>query len=356
MSRLVKGRSIKSGLPPGSLVHIGEKKRDNTRITVFVYDENHTEVIDLGKAGNLASISKIPGNKWINVDGIHQIDEMEKIGKIFNLHPLVMEDILNTEQRPKLEDYSDYIYIVVKMIYYESINSSANELITEQVSIITGKDYVLTFQENEGDVFGSLRERLKTGTGRLHNAGSDYLAYALLDAIVDNYFIVMEKLGEKIEIADAPLVKPSPDTLQVIHQLKRALLYLHKAVWPLREVLGSLERGDSALVKDSTVVYIRDVYDHVIQIMDTIETYRDIISGMLEIYLSGISNRMNEVMKVLTIISTLFIPLTFVVGIYGMNFKYMPELNKAWGYPAVLFLMVVIVLVMVYYFKKKKWI
>jgi magnesium transporter len=225
----------------------------------------------------------------------------------------------------------------------------------EQVSLILGPNYVISFQEGE-DVFEPLRERIKSGKGRIRKMGADYLAYALLDSIVDNYFAVLEKLGEAVEFLEEKLVTdPTRDTLHAIHNLKREMIFLRRSVWPLREVLGSLERGESPLVKDSTEVFFRDVYDHTIQVIDTIETFRDMLSGMLDIYLSSISNRLNEVMKVLTIIATLFIPLTFLVGVYGMNFKYMPELGLRWAYPVLWAIMVGTAVAMLIYFRKKRW-
>lgn len=290
---------------------------------------------------------------WINVDGIHQTEVIEKLGKQFGLHPLVLEDIVNTEQRPKMEDYGDYLYIVLKMIY---LNNQADLIMSEQVSLVLGKDLVISFQERAGDVFEPIRERFRTAKGRIRQFGADYLAYALLDAIVDGYFAILEKTGERIEVVEQKVaVDPKPKTLQLIHQLKSDMVFLRKSIWPLREVLCGLQRNESSLIQGSTAVYLRDVYDHTIRVAESIESYREMVSGLLDIYLSSVSNRMNEVMKVLTVIATIFIPLTFVAGIYGMNFKYMPELEWHWAYFAVLGVMAVIGLVMVYYFRKKKW-
>jgi magnesium transporter len=270
------------------------------------------------------------------------------------LHPLVLEDILTTDQRPKMEDYDEYLYIVLRMLYYNDDHD--DEVTTEQMSLILGMNFVLSFQERESDIFTPIIERMRNGKGRLRRMGADYLAYALMDSIVDHYFVILEKLGEKIEyLEDQLVVQATPATLQQIHGLKREMIFLRKSVWPLREVVGRMERGGSPLIRESTLVYLRDIYDHTIQVMDTIETFRDILSGMLDIYLSSISNRMNAVMKVLTVIATIFMPLTFIAGVYGMNFKYMPELEWHWGYPAIWGLMVTIALFMLYFFKKKKW-
>lgn len=280
-------------------------------------------------------------------------DVIEKLGKCFNVHPLTLEDILNTEQRPKAEDFDDYIFIVSKMLYYDEKEHLVR---SEQVSIILGPNFLISFQEVEGDVFNSVRERLRKGKGRIRKAASDYLAYALIDAIVDHYFIILENFGEKIESLEDQLVTaPTQETLQSIHNMKREMILFRKQVWPLRELIAKLTKGETPLINESTHVYLRDVYDHTIQIIDTIESFRDILSGMLDIYLSTISNRMNEVMKVLTIIATIFIPLTFIAGIYGMNFKFMPELEWHWGYFLALLVMGIIALVMVFYFWKKEW-
>jgi len=291
---------------------------------------------------------------WLNIDGVHLPEIIEQVGKSFGLHPLVAEDIASTGQRPKMEDFDDYIFVVLRMLRFDG---EENETKTEQMSIILGNNFVISFQEREGDVFDHIRERLRNNKGRIRKLGADYLAYSLIDAIVDNYFIILEKLGEAIEeIEDKLVTNPSSDTLQTIHDLKREMIFLRKSVWPLREVINRLERSESPLINKSTYVYMRDVYDHTIQVIDAVETFRDLLSGMLDIYLSSISNRMNEVMKVLTVIATIFIPLTFVAGIYGMNFKYMPELDQAWSYPTVLLLMLVVALLMVVYFRRKKWI
>jgi magnesium transporter len=353
MQKLIKKRSRKAGLPPGTLVHIGEKKADTPKITVMDYDETHFQEKEIKTIEECFILKDTPTVTWINIDGLHQVEILEKLGGCYGFHPLVLEDILNTDQRPKVEDYGEYIYIVLKML---DQNNKSNEILTEQISLILGPNFVISFQEREGDVFGPIRERIRTGKGRIRKMGADYLAYALLDSIVDNYFFIMEKLGEKIEFLEEEVVKqPIPETLQTIHHLKREMIFFRKAVWPLREVIGSLERGELPLVKETTRIYLRDVYDHTIQVIDTIETFRDMVSGMLDIYLSSVSNRLNAVMKVLTIIATIFMPLTFIAGIYGMNFKYMPELEWRWGYPAVWFGVVLIGVSMLIYFKRKKW-
>jgi magnesium transporter len=290
---------------------------------------------------------------WLNVDGSHQVAVLEEIGNRLDIHPLIMEDILDTSQRPKMEDFGRYLFIELNMLLWDEDQS---EVQAEQVSLILGGNYVITFQELEKDVFDPVRKRIREGVGRMTHSGADYLAYALVDAIVDHYFIVLENLGEQIEFLEDELVTdPDPGTLQSIHELKRELIFLRKSVWPLREVIGVLVRGESPLFQKSSLVYLRDVYDHTIQIIDTVETFRDMVSGMLDIYLSSISNRMNEVMKVLTIIATVFIPLSFIVGVYGMNFKYMPELEWKWGYFGVWGVILLVVVGMLTYFRRKRW-
>jgi len=317
MSGRIK-RSKKAGLPPGTLVHIGKKKTEKVKITVIDYDEKNFWEKDVKTVEECFPFKDKPTVTWINIDGIHDVEIIEKIGKHFGVHPLLLEDIMNSEQRPKMEDFEEYIFIVLKMLRYDE---KQDEIKSEQVSLILGSNFIVSFQEMEGDVFNLVRERIR-------KMKADYLAYTLIDAVIDNYFIILEKTGEKIEDMEDELVtNPTPGTLQTIHNLKREMIFLRKSVWPLREVINGMQKAESPLIKESTGIYLRDVYDHTIQVIDTIETFRDMISGMLDIYLSSISNKMNEVMKVLTIIATIFIPLTFVAGLYGMNFKYMPELE-----------------------------
>ncbi len=359
MGRSIKKGRLKPGLPPGALVHVGERKEGRAKITLIDYDEAGVREKELRNIEESFPFKDLPSVTWINIDGLHETGIIEKIGKHFEVHPLVLEDILTTDQRPKMEDFEKYTFIVLKMIRYDE---GKNEITSEQISIILGMNYVISFQELEGDTFDHIRDWIRTGKGRLRRMGSDYLSYALLDSIVDHYFTVLERLGEKIEeMEDVVLGDPTPESLQTIHALKREMTQMRKSVWPLREVVNRLERSESPLIQDSTKPYLRDVYDHTIQVIDTIETYRDLLSGLLDLYLSSISNRMNEVMKVLTIIATIFIPLTFIAGIYGMNFSpsasrwNMPELNWRFGYPAVLFLMLLIGFSMTLYFRRKKW-
>lgn len=359
MSRFIKRSSKMQGLPPGSLVHIGEQKTEKVKITIIDYHASTFEEKVVENVEECFAFKRKPTITWINVDGLHKIEVIEKLGTCFDVHPLVLEDILNTDQRPKAEDFDSYIFLVLKMLYF---SEKHREIHSEQVSLILGKNFVISFQESIGDVFDAVRERLRTGKGRIRKMGPDYLTYALIDAIVDNYFIILETIGEKVESIEENLVSnPVPETLQQIYNLKQEMIHLRKSVWPLREVINSLLRQESTLIKKSTYIYLRDLYDHTIQVIDTIETFRDMISGMLDIYMSSISNKMNEVMKVLTIFAAIFIPLTFVAGVYGMNFNpgispfNMPELEWYFGYPFALFLLVGVAITMLVYFKRKKW-
>jgi magnesium transporter len=354
MPRLVMRRAKqKVGLVPGTLVHVGERKIEKVRIRIIDYDETQLEEKEVKTVEECFPFKDKPTISWINIDGLHDVEVVEKIGKQFGLHPLILEDIVHTGQRPKLEDFGDHIFIVLKMLYY---NKEKGELEAEQVSLIFGENFVISFQERVGDIFEPLRERIRKGKGRVRKAGADYLAYALLDSIVDNYFVILEQLGETIEDTEQELaIDPTVATLQTIRAFKKEMIFLRKSIWPLREVVNSLERGESSLIHESTGIYLRDVYDHTIQIIDTVESYRDMLSGMLDVYLSIISNRMNEVMKVLTIFAAIFIPLTFVAGVYGMNFGFMPELGWRWGYFGVLLIMAIVAAVMIVYFKRKRW-
>jgi magnesium transporter len=354
MPRLVRRKSKqKAGLVPGTLVYTGEKKVGKVRIRIIDYDETKLEEKEAETVEECFPFKDKPTVTWINIDGLHDLELIEKIGRQFGLHPLVLEDIVNTGQRPKLEDFEDHVFVVLKMLYYDQ---EKNELEAEQISLIFGQNFVISFQERVGDIFDPIRERIRTSKGRVRKAGADYLAYALIDSIVDNYFVILEQLGERIEDAEQELaVNPTLETLQTIRTFKKEMIFLRKSIWPLREVVNALERGESSLVNESTLIYLRDVYDHTIQIIDTVESYRDMLSGMLDVYLSSISNRMNEVMKVLTIFASIFIPLTFVAGIYGMNFAFMPELGWRWGYFGILLVMAVVAVALIVYFKRRRW-
>ncbi len=353
MRKLTKKSTKKAGLPSETLVYTGEKKDEQIKVHIIDYDEANFIEQELTEVEACIPYKNKPTVTWVNVDGVHNVPLLEKLGDCFGLHRLVMEDILNTDQRPKMEDFGEYLYIVFKML-----SSGKNgDIVTEQISLILGANFVISFQEGiEGDVFNLIRERLRNGKGRIRKMGADYLAYSLLDAVVDNYFVVLEKFGDKIESIETELIEnPTQKTVQKIYQLKREMIFLHNVVWPLREVVGGMGKNESLLIKASTAPYLRDVYDHVIHIIDSVDIYREMLSSMLDMYLSSVSNRLNEVMKVLTVISLIFMPLTFLAGVYGMNFKYMPELEWRYGYFASLLLMLGIAVLMFFYFKRKKW-
>ncbi len=349
--KLVQKRSRKTGLPPGTLVHIGDKRSETVTVNTFRYAGTSCEERQVDQLDALVPPSE-ESVMWANVSGVHKVEVLETLGKQFGLHPLLLEDIANTDQRPKLDDYETYFFLVLKML---TLNERQDVLV-EQVSLVLSRNVVLSFQENGNDVFQPVRERLKAGKGRLRQSGADYLFYALVDAVVDQYFAVLESVGEKIEALQQVVVAdPKPETLKEIHALKRQLLFLRRAVWPLRDVMNNLSRSECPFLQHTTKVFFRDVYDHVVQIVDTIETLREMVSASLDIYLSSVSYRLNAVMRVLTVITTIFMPLSFIASIYGMNFEHMPELRAEWGYPVVLAVMATVGVGMLLLFKNKRW-
>lgn len=350
----IKNRSKKAGLAPGTLIHMGRAKAGATKVELVQYDQGHLEKRQVASLDECLIRQDAPTVSWVNVEGLSDLEVLRHFGSCYGIHPLVLEDILATDQRPKAADYGDYLYVVLKMI---DLDEAKGEIKSEQVSLVLGRNYLISFQEGlEGDVFEQVRGRLENEKARLRAMGADFLLHALLDVIVDHYFTVLEKLADRIEdVEDEVVEHPTPATVHSIYNLKRQMLFLHKAVWPLREVVSGLQRRDSQLIDDTTVIYLRDLYDHIVQVLDTLETLRETLSGMLDVYLSSVSNRLNEVMKVLTIIATIFMPLAFVVGWYGMNFKNMPELEWRLGYPMVFVLCLAIAGGMLVYFRKKRW-
>ena len=353
MARLVRRMPRKVGLPPGTLVPVGGETTGEACITLIDFTEAGFEERRPDTVEEVFEYKGKPSVSWINIDSVQHIDIIKSIGEHFGLHPLVLEDIAHPGQRPKMEDFGDYIYMVLTMLRPDEHTES---LIVEQVSLVLGSDYVISFQEMPGDVFEPIRERIRAAKGRVRQMGADYLAYALIDAIVDNYFTILEWFADNTDQIEEDLISaPTTEMLESIHMLKKEILAVKKSVWPLRELINGLTRGESSLIEQGTVIYLRDVYDHTIQVIDTVEALREMISGMRDTYLSSVSNRMNEVMKVLTIIATIFIPITFVAGIYGMNFAFMPELGLRWGYFGALGLMGAIGIAMVIYFRRKGW-
>lgn len=347
-------RRLKAGTSPGTPIFIGEQRLEQVQITAQSYAAEAFEELGIITLGELSRCRKPDRVTWINVNGLHDAQAIEAIGTQFGLHPLTIEDILNTNQRPKIEEYDRLLYLVLKVV---TPNQSPGEIETEQLSLVLGEDFVLSFQERDSGVLESVRTRLRNGRGKIRQRGPDYLAYALMDAVIDQYFVTLEQLGEYVEeLEDTVTMMPERRHIADIHRLKRNMLTLRRASWPLREELARLEKDDSGLVADGTRIYLRDLYDHTIQIIDSIETNRDILSGMHDIYLSGISNRMTEIMKVLTLIATIFIPLTFIAGVYGMNFEHMPELNWRWGYFIILGCMAALAGGMLAWFRLRRWI
>jgi magnesium transporter len=339
------------GAPPGTLFYNGEERDGHVKITLIEYNETDYFEAEYTELSECLSHVKPNMVKWINVEGLHQPELVETIGKVYNIHPLTMEDIVHVDQRPKFEDYEHYVVAIMKMISY------TNEVNSEQLSIVLLENTVLSFQEpHNGDAFDIIRLRLRQGKGRVRKLGSDYLAYALMDAVVDCYFTVIEKIGDKIEEIEEDIIDNSDKkSLLELYHLKREMIYLRKQVWPMRDMINNMIRSETVLINPTSDIYLRDLSDHVTRIIDTVETYRDLLSGIMDIYLSTNANRMNEVMKVLTIMSSIFIPITFIVGVYGMNFENMPELKSQNGYFITWGVMLSVILGLMIYFKRKKW-
>ena len=352
MKKKTAGISSKSGLPPGTPVYTGERAPEETEITLIHYDEDGFQEKQGADISDFRELTGKEGKKWIIVTGLAGSALVNEICEISGIHPLTTEDILSTHQRPKLESFDSYLYLVIKVILPEDKRG----FYSEQASIILFKDTVLTFLEYDDSIFYPLKKRLESSKGRIRKNDADYLLYAVIDSVVDKYFEIFEITGERLEeIEEAVIISPEPEILEEIYSVRRDLIWLRKSIWPLRDVVAELSRGEYDLIGGNTELFLRDVQDHLAQISETIETYRDLAAGLLDLYLSGVSNRMNEVMKVLTIIATIFIPLTFVAGLYGMNFSHMPELEHPLAYPAVLVLMAAMAVAMVIYFRKKRW-
>ncbi|MBF0452197.1 MAG: magnesium/cobalt transporter CorA [Candidatus Magnetomorum sp.] len=346
--------STKSGLPPGSLIYVGDDNALPTIISKIHYNIDRyleDDTIDLTQKDELLRDPSVV--TWMNVCGLKDINTIQKIGENLNIHPLTLEDILNTHQRSKVEIFDDYIYVVLKKI---TNISDTLQVEYDQLSIIIGQNYVVTFEENKDNSFHKIKARIEKGTGQIRKLGSDYLAYALIDSIVDHYFTLQESIDDYIEdLEDELLFSPSPDTLNSIHHLKREMIYLRKAIFSISELMSVILREESSLITTPVKLYFRDVLDHSLRLHESVDTYRELISGMLNIYLSVLSNKTNEIMRILTVFASIFIPLTFVAGIYGMNFDYMPELHWKWSYPTLWVLFVSIILMLCVFFKRKKW-
>ena len=344
----------KSGLAPGSLVFTGLQKMANVDISVFHYSVDYFEESNPKSIAEVIElIQSFKGVTWINIDGLHDENTIEKICTYLDIHKLSMEDILSLGQRPKLEEYKDYVQAVIKIL---SLDSTEETIDYEQLSFILKNNILVTFQERTGDVFDSVRNRIREATGNVRKRGADYLLYALLDSVVDHYFTVLESFSEKLEDLETDLLNsPDKSTLNKLYGLRRETLLLRRTIFPLREMIGRFEKLEEPLISNNIKVFIRDLYDHTIKVIETIEVLRDMSSGLLDLYMNSTSNKMNEIMKVLTIMTSIFIPLTFIAGVYGMNFKYMPELEYRYGYFAILGVMVIVVIAMLIYLKRRKW-
>ncbi|MBX7093917.1 MAG: magnesium/cobalt transporter CorA [Flavobacteriales bacterium] len=343
----------KLGQPSGSLIHMGREQGHDVEISVMDYNEEFFKEFKVEKPEELKHCLSSKIISWINVDGIHDPDTIQAIGEQFNLHPLLLEDVMNPNHRPKIEEFDKYIHFTLKMLAY---NHATRDIEMEQVSFVLGDSWVISFQETPGDVFDTIRERIRNGKGRIRKNGSDYLAYALSDIIVDHYFIIVDELDEDIDrLEHAILNEKNIEVMKEIQRLKKQLMSLRKSIIPVRDAVGNLMKGTSNLIDDRTTFYLKDVYDHTLYLTDSIEVYREMLNSLMEVHLSSLSNRLNNVMKVLTIISTIFIPLTFIVGVYGMNFKVMPEIDWKYGYLSVWILMITVTLVLIIILKRKKW-
>lgn len=345
----------KIGMAPGSLIFTGERKVEEISIRLIRYNKEEILEESVDNIENALQLAQeFKGNSWINIEGLHEVSVIEKTGEQLGLHKLTLEDVLHVGQRPKIDEYDEYIFCVLRMF---TLGPNQRGVDSEQLSFILQRDVLITFQEKGGDVFEYIRTRLREGKGNIRGRGPDYLLYALLDAVVDHYFLIIENLGEQLEDLEIALFEnPDKDILEKIHLLRREMLHLRRSVYPLREVISRFEKIEEPKVEIGTRVFIRDLYDHTIQVIETIEVLRDMSTGMADLFMSSVSNKMNDVMKTLTIIATIFIPLTFIAGIYGMNFEYMPELGWKWGYFVVWGIMLLIMVVMLVFFKRNKWI
>lgn len=352
MPRKFKHRPRKTGLPPGSLVYLGEAQ-GASRIRVINYDKDNIRESKLEDIEDCSTLKSQPGVTWIDFVGIHEVELVEKIGKCFDLHPLVLEDILAPDQRPKIEEFENYLFLIFKVFH---LKKGGQDLEPEQISLVLSPNLLISFRERESELFQPLERRLLNPKDAIRVGGADYLLYALLDVIIDNYFLVVDKAGEGLEsLEEKAITNPVPRTIQAIHHLRRKVLMLRENLWGLREVISHLERETSPFISQSLKLYFRDLLDHIFNLMETTETIREILASILDIYLSSVSNRLNEIMKVLTVIATIFMPLTFIVGIYGMNLKYMPEIEWPWTYPVVWGVMIIVAVGMYFYFKRKGW-
>ncbi|NNJ96831.1 MAG: magnesium/cobalt transporter CorA [Gammaproteobacteria bacterium] len=353
MAESLTNTAQKAGMSPGTLVHVGSVHDIEPAMWLIDYSKDNVEKRAIASVDDIRHHIDSDTVTWLTIEGLSNVTLIESVGQLLNIHPLVLEDILNTHQRPKFEEHDSYLYIVLKRLSLESGHFAVNY---EQISILVRDNFVVTFKENNDEIFTPLQQRLMNGKWRIRNQGADYLTYTILDTIVDGMFIILDSIDENIESTEETLLSnPTTESLATIQRLKRELIYIRKAISPLRDLLSAIPRTDSSIIGEKTHLYFSDVHDHVLRITESIDSHRDMLTGLLDIYISSVSNRMNEIMKVLTVFASIFIPLTFIAGIYGMNFEYMPELSWRWAYPALWLLFVLIPIALIIYFKRKKW-
>ena len=351
--RKIVPKTAVKGAVPGTISYVGKPRNEQIKFDIVEYDESGITEHTADTLSKLTDVIASPAKKWIKVTGVHDADLLKDIGNYFSINHLDLEDIANTTQRPRIEERDNYIFIVMKLL---QLDSETGDVVIEQVSILMGKKWVISFHETELQPFDILRQRILSGKGRIMKMQTDYLAFAIADVVRDQYFNLIDDIGETIEDTDERLIlEPDRSSQESIYRLKRRLVYVKKSIAPVREVVNTLQRSEHPLIHDETRIYFRNIYDHTIQVIETIESLRDITSGMMDLYLSTVSNRMNEIMKVLTIFSAVFIPLTFLAGVYGMNFKYLPETGWHWGYFAFWGVCIILALFMLVIFKRRKW-
>ena len=338
---------------PGTVQYIGKPRSEKTKIELLEYNESEVAEYVLDRPEQIRKFLETDKVKWIRITGVHDAELITRIGELFHINQLELEDLSNTSQRPRMEERDHYIFQIFKALL---LNTEENDVTIEQVSLILGENYVISFHETAPELFSTLWNRILTGKGRVRKMKSDYLAFALADIMIDQYFKILEDIGDNIEIIENELVSnPGGANQESIYRLKRRLVYVGRTIWPVRELINEIERSDNSLIHEENRIYFRNIYDHTVQIIETLDSLRDLTSGMMDLYLSSVSLKLNEIMKVLTIFSALFIPLTFLAGVYGMNFKFLPELQWQWGYPVFWIICIIATVLMVLYFKRKKW-
>lgn len=346
-------RALAKDTPPGTIQYVGKPREEKTRIDLIEYNESEVAEYKIERPENLKKYLKNDKVKWIRITGVHDAELITQIGELFQINQLELEDLSNTSQRPRMEERDSYIFQIYKALL---LNPEDKEVSIEQVSLILGENYVISFHETEPKLFDSLRTRIITGKGRVRKMKSDYLAFTLADIMIDQYFLILEDIGDTIEIVENELItNPGGASQESIYRIKRRLVYIGRTIWPVRELINEMERSDHFLIHDENRIYFRNIYDHSVQIIESLDSLRDLTSGMMDLYLSSVSLKLNEIMKVLTIFSALFIPLTFLAGVYGMNFKFFPELGWRWGYAIFWGICILAAILMLFYFRRKKW-